>query len=106
VKTSAGVVAKAVPTPVPNTKFRRIRYVRYADDFLVGVTASMQYSKSVRDQIKQFLQETLHLRLNMDKAKITHAYNEKAFFLGYLIKEVIKPAVTKATFVLVQTLMA
>lgn len=67
-------------------KFRRLRYVRYADDFLVGVTASMQYSKSVRDQIKLFLLETLHLRLNMEKTKITHAYNEKAFFLGFLIQ--------------------
>lgn len=67
-------------------KFRRLRYVRYADDFLVGVTASMQYSKSIRDEIKQFLQETLHLRLNMEKTKITHAHNEKAFFLGYFIQ--------------------
>lgn len=67
-------------------KFRRLRYVRYADDFLIGVTASMQYSKSVRDEIKQFLLETLHLRLNMEKTKITHAYNEKAFFLGYFIQ--------------------
>ncbi|WP_298197693.1 group II intron reverse transcriptase/maturase [Desulfosporosinus sp.] len=68
------------------TKFRRLRYVRYADDFLVGVTASMQYSKSVRDEIKQFLLETLHLRLNLEKTKITHAHNEKAFFLGYFIQ--------------------
>lgn len=67
-------------------KFRRLRYIRYADDFLVGVTASMQYSKSIRDKIKQFLQETLHLRLNMEKTKITHAHNEKAFFLGYFIQ--------------------
>jgi len=46
----------------------------------------MQYSKSIRDEIKQFLQEILHLRLNMEKTKITHAHNEKAFFLGYFIK--------------------
>ena len=67
-------------------KFRRVRYVRYADDFLVGITASLQFAKSVRDEIKQFLQETLHLRLNMDKTKTTHAHNEKAFFLGYFIQ--------------------
>ena len=42
--------------------------------------------KSIRDEIKQFLQETLHLRLNMNKTKITHAHNEKAFFLGYFIQ--------------------
>jgi len=67
-------------------RFRRVRYVRYADDFLVGVTASMQYTKSIRDEIKQFLQETLHLRLNMDKTKLTHSHNERAFFLGYFIQ--------------------
>jgi RNA-directed DNA polymerase len=76
-------------------KFRRVRYVRYADDFLVGVTASMQYSKSVRDEIKQFLQENLHLRLNMEKTKITHAYNEKAFFLGYFIQRGTKASRNK-----------
>jgi hypothetical protein len=67
-------------------KFRRVRYVRYADDFLVGITAPVQYSQSLRDEIRLFLQEKLHLRLNMDKTKITHAYNEKAFFLGYFIQ--------------------
>ncbi|WP_170292177.1 reverse transcriptase/maturase family protein, partial [Heliobacterium mobile] len=67
-------------------KFRRVRYVRYADDFLVGVTASMEYCKSVRDAIKQFLQETLNLRMNVEKTKITHAHNDKAFFLGYFIQ--------------------
>ncbi|MGL5513525.1 MAG: reverse transcriptase domain-containing protein [Sporomusa sp.] len=67
-------------------KFRRVRYVRYADDFLVGITASLQHSKSIRDKIKQFLQDTLHLRLNIDKTRITHAYNDKVFFLGYFIQ--------------------
>jgi hypothetical protein len=46
----------------------------------------MQYSKAVRDEIKQFLQEGLHLRLNMEKTKITHAHNDKAFLLGYFIQ--------------------
>ena len=65
--------------------FRRIHYVRYADDFLVGTISSKAYAEQLKQELKQFLDEVLHLRLSEEKTVITHAKNEKAHFLGYLI---------------------
>lgn len=65
--------------------FRRIHYVRYADDFLIGTISSKQYAQSLKQEIKGFLENVLHLRLSEEKTMITHARNEQAHFLGYLI---------------------
>lgn len=65
--------------------FRRVHYVRYADDFLVGTISSKAYAEQLKEEIKQFLENKLHLRLSEEKTLITHAKNEKAHFLGYLI---------------------
>ena len=65
--------------------FRRVHYVRYADDFLVGTISSKAYAEQLKQEIKHFLESELHLRLSEEKTLITHAKNEKAHFLGYLI---------------------
>lgn len=65
--------------------FRRIHYVRYADDFLIGTISSRAYAQRLKQEIKQFLEDELHLRLSEEKTLITHAKKEKAHFLGYLI---------------------
>lgn len=65
--------------------FRRIHYVRYADDFLIGTISSKEYAVLLKQEIKTFLEEVLHLRLSEEKTKITHARSDKAQFLGYLI---------------------
>ena len=68
-----------------DSSFRRVHYVRYADDFLVGTISSKAYAEQLKQEIKQFLEDELHLRLSEEKTLITHAKNEKAHFLGYLI---------------------
>lgn len=65
--------------------FRRLKYVRYADDFILAVTGTKQEAEAIRDAIAVFLRETLKLELSSEKTLITHATTEKAKFLGYAI---------------------
>jgi group II intron reverse transcriptase/maturase len=62
--------------------FRRLRYVRYADDFLLGFIGPKQEAVEIRDRLGQFLKDRLHLDLSLEKTLITHR-SEKARFLGY-----------------------
>lgn len=61
---------------------RRIQYVRYADDWIVGVQGSKTFAEEIKSEIKQFLYEELKLELSDEKTKITHLISEKAKFLG------------------------
>lgn len=62
--------------------YRRLKYVRYADDFLIGVIGSKEECKQVKEDIKAFLKAELKLDLSESKTLITHA-NKSAKFLGY-----------------------
>jgi group II intron reverse transcriptase/maturase len=64
--------------------YRRIKYVRYADDFLIGVIGSKKDCEQIKGDIKTFLLEKLKLVLSDDKTLITHG-NKPAKFLGYEI---------------------
>ena len=77
-------ILKILDTHGPN--FRRIRYIRYADDFLIGFTGRKAEAKEIKQCLKEFLQETLKLELSEDKTSITHSRKETAHFLGYEIK--------------------
>lgn len=67
--------------------FRRVRYVRYADDFLVGLIAPKAYTIALKQKIKEFLKNELCLRLSDEKTKITHATDNDVSFLGYIIRK-------------------
>jgi hypothetical protein len=61
--------------------YKRLQYVRYADDFLIGIIGSKEDAIQVRNDVKEFL-DSLKLILNLDKTKITHARDDIAHFLG------------------------
>jgi retron-type reverse transcriptase len=67
-----------------DSSYQHIRYVRYADDFLVGVTGSHKLTVEIRNEIREFLLSKLGLTLNLEKTKITNI-SKKIPFLGYLI---------------------
>lgn len=69
-----------------DTGYRRLRYVRYADDFILGFTGSKAEAKAIKKQIGDFLNTKLSLELSQEKTLITHATGESAKFLGYEIK--------------------
>lgn len=64
--------------------FRRMHYVRYADDFLISVIGSKSECETIKADITQFMREQLKLELSDEKTLITHA-QDKAKFLGYEI---------------------
>ena len=64
--------------------FRRLQYVRYADDFLISVIGSKSEYETIKADITQFMREQLKLELSDEKTLITHA-QDKAKFLGYEI---------------------
>lgn len=61
-----------------------VRYIRYADDFLIGVAGTRKDCEAMKREVGNFL-ETIKLKLSEEKTLITHATTEKAKFLGYLI---------------------
>jgi len=65
--------------------FRRLWYVRYADDFLLGFSGPREEAEQIKQRLQEFLQETLKLELSQEKTLITHARTEAARFLGYEI---------------------
>jgi hypothetical protein len=65
--------------------FRRLRYVRYADDFLLGFAGPKNEAKEIRQRLGEFLAQKLKLTLSEEKTLITHAVDEKAKFLGHEI---------------------
>lgn len=66
--------------------FIRMKYVRYADDWCVGINGPKHLAVQIRDEIKAFMADKLGLTLNMEKTHIRHAKDEEAFFLGTRIK--------------------
>lgn len=62
--------------------YRRLKYVRYADDFLIGVIGSQAECEHVKANVTQFMREKLNLELSDEKTLITHA-QDSAKFLGY-----------------------
>jgi group II intron reverse transcriptase/maturase len=63
--------------------YRRLRYVRYADDFLLGYAGSKHEAEDIKRQVKAWLREHLDVDLSDDKTLITHASTQAARFLGY-----------------------
>jgi hypothetical protein len=53
------------------SEFKRIKYVRYADDFLIGVIGSKQECEQIKKDVKNFFQDKLKLELSDDKTLIT-----------------------------------
>ncbi|KAI2504791.1 hypothetical protein MHU86_9557 (mitochondrion) [Fragilaria crotonensis] len=61
----------------------KLYYVRYADDWLLGIWGSKKDTQRIRDEIEIFLKEKLDLELSPEKTRIKHAGKEKVQFLGY-----------------------
>lgn len=62
-----------------------IKYIRYADDFILGVKGSQEDCQWIKSKLSEFIRETLKMELSEEKTLITHS-SEKARFLGYDIR--------------------
>ena len=63
--------------------YRRLRYVRYADDFVLGFIGPKVEAQQVKESLETFLRDSLKLELSKEKTLITHATSQAARFLGY-----------------------
>lgn len=73
---------KIEPTLPFDSQFKRMHYIRYADDFIIGVIGSKEDAISIKENIKKFVKERLNLELSDEKTLVTHS-KKKARFLGY-----------------------
>lgn len=64
--------------------FRRLTYVRYADDFVIGLIGPRQLAVDIKNQVETFIKERLNLELNQEKTLIT-PFSKGIRFLGAII---------------------
>jgi len=70
--------------------FKRLHYVRYVDDFVIGVVGSREEAVEVLGKIRLFLLDNLKLTLNQEKTLITQFSKDFISFLGVIIKNTWK----------------
>ena len=63
--------------------YRCLRYIRYADDFLLGFTGPKDEADEIKARIGRFLRDNLKVELSDTKTLVTHGRTAAARFLGY-----------------------
>jgi group II intron reverse transcriptase/maturase len=75
---------RSLPSRQPNDPFyRRLHYIRYADDALLGFAGPKAEAEEIKQRLAQFLRDDLALELSQEKTLVTHARTGAAKFLGY-----------------------
>ena len=78
--------AQKLPSQNPHDPdYRRLRYVRYADDFALAFVGTKEEAEVIKQRLRTFLREELKLELSEEKTLITHARDSAAKFLNYEI---------------------
>lgn len=75
--------------PVKDPKdygFRRIGYVRYVDDFIIGFTGTKVEAEEIKNQIEIFLVDKLKLSFNATKNYISHSSQKGTKYLGFYLR--------------------
>lgn len=66
--------------------FRRMHYVRYADDFIITIIGTKKEALEIKNNCAEFL-KGLKLTLSEEKTLITNPSDQPIPFLGYLIQK-------------------
>lgn len=77
--------AVLLKTPCKSQTDKQIKYIRYADDFLIGVNGSKEDCQWIKSKLTEFIRGTLKMELSDEKTLITHS-NNYARFLGYDVR--------------------
>jgi hypothetical protein len=72
-------------TPAKLCDDKKIKYIRYADDFLIAVNGNKQDCEWIKAKLTEFIQINLKMELSQEKTLITHS-NTPARFLGYDVR--------------------
>ncbi|MDL2232207.1 group II intron reverse transcriptase/maturase [Ruminococcaceae bacterium OttesenSCG-928-L11] len=79
------LTSKLRKTPYSPKTDKVMKYIRYADDFIIGVKGSKADCKRIKEQFSEFISHTLKMELSDEKTLITHS-NQYARFLGYDVR--------------------
>lgn len=77
--------AQMLKLPAKQCDDKKIKYVRYADDFLIAVNGNRQDCEKIKQELAEFISTTLKMELSQEKTLITHS-NTPARFLGYDVR--------------------
>lgn len=77
--------AQMLKLPAKQCDDKKIKYVRYADDFLIAVNGNRQDCEKIKQELTKFISTTLKMELSQEKTLITHS-NTPARFLGYDVR--------------------
>jgi group II intron reverse transcriptase/maturase len=64
-------------------EYQRLRYTRYADDFVICINGSKKFAEEIKTDVNGFLKGKLKLELNHEKTVITNMLKDRVRFLGY-----------------------
>jgi hypothetical protein len=73
-----------ISTDLADKEFRRLYYIRYADDFIVGIDSDISTAKNVSQDIVKFISD--ELKMDLKQQQIINYRHERAMFLGFIIK--------------------
>ena len=77
--------AEMLKTPSKSQTDKKLKYIRYADDFLISINGSHDECVAIKQRLSEFISQSLKMELSDEKTLITHS-NEYARFLGYDIR--------------------
>lgn len=84
-KRGKGNNIRIIPRSDPTDQdYRKLAYVRYADDFLIGIRGTLSEAKRIKEKLGKYLGEELKLTLSESKTVITHV-SKGVRFLGHII---------------------
>lgn len=76
---------KLMSIPCTAQTDKKLKYVRYADDFLIAVKGSREDCQWIKSKLAEFIGDALKMELSEDKTLITHS-SKCARFLGYDVR--------------------
>ena len=65
----------------------RVRYNRFADDWIIGITGNKEFAEKIKQYAVKFLEDNLKLEISPEKTKITNISKEAATYLGFEIRK-------------------
>jgi group II intron reverse transcriptase/maturase len=77
--------SEMISVPCKSQTDKVIKYIRYADDFLIGINGSKEDCQEIKNRLADFIGNDLKMELSEDKTLITHS-NQYARFLGYDVR--------------------
>ena len=82
IKQKKALKKKQLKIPSKSQTDKRMRYIRYADDFIIGICGNKEDCQTIKQQLSDFICNTMRMELSDEKTLITHSSLD-AKFLGY-----------------------